>query len=437
MSEPHAKLLPASPDAEQGVICSFLLSAREVGSICAERHLAREAFHSPALASIYAVLVDLWEKNQQIDPVTLVQTLHDRNLLDQVGGSAYVSQLFTFLPTAANVGRYLEVMEEKRILREMIRVGNEMAQRSYAEQEDVPGLLSAAVESVGAISAPRRQVKTVKDLIRAKLDRMESGEPSEDILSTGLEKLDYYSPLRRGSMPLISGAPKSGKSMLAITIATHIAHSAPVLYFSLEDPAEEAVDRVSACMSRVPVVRHNAKSFIGNDLESLSRALMRMSQMDLIIRDDVQDLGSFGAVVRQTKAQHPTLAAVVLDYAQLLRAQTRRQDTREQEVAKISRVCRLLSIELKVAMIVLSQENEDGNARESRSLEQDCTARWQVTRTEDDKVRILAIPFQRNGASQVRFPLTFQGHISRFDNHAGFPEGQEPEEIGRKKKYSR
>ena len=111
------RLLPQSPDAEQGVLCSFLLNPREVGGVCVEKGIVAESFHIPAHAAIYAVLLELWNAAKPIDFITLTQVLRDRNQIDQVGGAAFVTELFTFLPTAANVAYYIEILQEKWTLR--------------------------------------------------------------------------------------------------------------------------------------------------------------------------------------------------------------------------------------------------------------------------------------------------------------------------------
>src|ERR1700761_1824704 len=107
------RLLPQAPDAEQGVLSSFLLAPREIGGLCAGKQHKGEHFHIPSHAQIYSTLLELWDSNKPIDFISLTQVLRDRSQLDQVGGPAFVTQLFTFLPTAANAAYYVEILEEK------------------------------------------------------------------------------------------------------------------------------------------------------------------------------------------------------------------------------------------------------------------------------------------------------------------------------------
>src|SRR5690606_35862480 len=138
----------------------------------------------------------------------------------------------------------------------------------------------------------------------------------------------------------------------------------------------------------------------------------------LSIRDDTYDVSGIQAVSRQEKAKHPDLSCIVIDYAQLIRVKVAKGASREVEVATVSRAIRLLAMELRVAILFLCQLNKEGETRESKSLEQDCTAMWKVNKTENERVREIEIPFQRNGESGVGFRLTYYGELSRFENYA-------------------
>ena len=130
LADPH-RALPQSPEAELGVLSSYLLSPREVGGICAEKRLTAKHFHVPAHATIFAVVEEMWTNNLPIEFITLTQTLRDRQQLDQIGGPAFITNLFTYLPTAANVGYYLDAVIEKQTLREIIRVCTECEVNCY------------------------------------------------------------------------------------------------------------------------------------------------------------------------------------------------------------------------------------------------------------------------------------------------------------------
>jgi replicative DNA helicase len=131
---------PHSVDAEQGVLGSMLLSPRQAIAECVEK-ISEQYFHIPAHQTIYSVLVELWNAGQAIDLITFTQVLRDRHLLESVGGAAFVTNLFTFVPTAANIEYYLEIVRDKYILREIISAATDSVRRAYEEQDEVGSLL--------------------------------------------------------------------------------------------------------------------------------------------------------------------------------------------------------------------------------------------------------------------------------------------------------
>lgn len=423
------RLLPQSADAEQGVLGSLLLSPRDVLIICGERGLTHEHFHIPAHADIFRVCNGFADKHRALDVITLTEELRAQKLLDQCGGPAFITDLFTSLPTAANASFYIEILEDKHRLREMIRAATECTARAYEADADGNDLLATLADTLARIAgaSQRGTTKSLKTLLQEKIARMEDGEPDADRIPTGISKLDQESPLRLGDMPLISGERKAGKSILALSIARNVVlEDVPTLYFSLEDRTAKVIDRLFAAESQIPMANHHAASMKEGDFTKATHAVNRLAAKQLFIRDDVYDLTAIVAVSRQMKAKHPTMALIVVDYAQLVRVRLAKGSNREQEVAAISRALRMLSMELNVAVVVLCQLNKEGETRESKALEQDCTAMWKVVvpdakcegyeKGDENCKRLILIPFQRNGDSGIAFPVSFRGHIARIDN---------------------
>ncbi|HEY4638634.1 MAG TPA: DnaB-like helicase N-terminal domain-containing protein, partial [Candidatus Udaeobacter sp.] len=145
---------PHSVEAEQGVLGSMLISPRETIAECVEK-ISEEYFYVPAHRTIYEVLVDLWNTRQGIDLITFTQVLRDRNLLDSVGGPGFVTNLFTFVPTAANVQYYLEIVRDKYILQQIISAATESVRRAYEEQEDVESLLDEVEQKIFDVGEDR------------------------------------------------------------------------------------------------------------------------------------------------------------------------------------------------------------------------------------------------------------------------------------------
>lgn len=417
--------MPSSHEAERGILSSFLLSPVAVGALCAERKIRTAHFFSPQNAGIFSRVFGMWEGNEPIDFITLTQSLRDGGLLDECGGAAYVTELFTNLPTAANVAHYLEIAEEKRILREIMVTCADHGARVNQSAEEPRALLDALAASITAIAAPStNRTMTLRQALQDKIRRIEEDEPERDAVPTGLTHLDNKSPLRLGDMPLISGERKSGKSILALTIARNVATSSgPVLYFSLEDSMAKVTDRLVAADASIPIIRHSFKAMNEGELQRLQRSVGTLMDVPLIVRDDCYDLSAIVAVARQQKALTPTLKMVVVDYGQLVRAVVAKGANREQEMATVSRAMRLLSMELGVVVVVLVQLNKDGDTRESKAWEQDCTAMWKLVMLGEDDAerngaRILTVPFQRNGESGIGFKVAFLGHVARVENYA-------------------
>lgn len=424
-SHDTSRPLPQSPDAERCVLSAYMIRPRDVGALCAEKAITAGHFFTPANADIFRVLMQMWLENHEIDLMTATQRLRDKSMLDQCGGAAAVTEIFTHLPTAANARYHLEILSEKHTLREMIKVCAEYGARCYDEQDDVPALLDGLSSGVTAVAAPAKaQTMTLRQALADKLHRMQHGEPMHEYVWTGLAGLDKQSPMRLGEMPLISGERKAGKSILALSIARHVAKtSGPVLYFSLEDPISKVTDRLVAAESAVPMARDRIERLIEGDMGRLERSMRDLKSIPLVVRDDCYDLSALVAVSRQQKASTPDLKLIVVDYGQLVRAVVPKGANREQEVALVSRTLRLLSMELSIVMMVLVQLNTDGNTRESKAWEQDCTAMWKLVMLKEDdeernSARVLTVPFQRNGESGIGFKVAFLGHIARVETYA-------------------
>src|SRR6266404_1462564 len=219
---------PHSVDAEQGVLGSMLISPRETIAECVEK-INEEYFYVPAHETIYNVLVDLWNAGQAIDLITFTQVLRDRNLLEGVGGAAFVTSLFTFVPTAANVGYYLEIVRDKYILRQIITASTESVRRAYEEQDEVGNLLDEVEQKIFAVGEDRfkGQMLSMKDQVMEAIESIEKLYERKGAItgvSTGFRDLDKLtSGLHSSEMIVIAARPSMGKTALAMNIAEHAA----------------------------------------------------------------------------------------------------------------------------------------------------------------------------------------------------------------------
>ena len=193
------------------------------------RKINEQYFYVPAHQTIYSVLVDLWNAGQAIDLITFTQVLRDRNLLESVGGAAFVTSLFTFVPTAANLEYYLEIVRDKYILRQIISAATESVRRAYEEQDEVNNLLDEVEQSIFAVGEDRfkGQMLSMKDQVMEAIEAIEKlYERKGGItgISSGFVEFDRMtSGLHPSEMIVIAARPSMGKTALAMNIAEHVA----------------------------------------------------------------------------------------------------------------------------------------------------------------------------------------------------------------------
>ncbi|HEV2803313.1 MAG TPA: replicative DNA helicase [Chthoniobacterales bacterium] len=443
----HNRALPHSIEAEQGVLGSMLISPREIIAECVEK-INENYFYVPAHQTIYTVLVELWNAGQGIDLITFTQVLRDRNLLETVGGASAVTSLFTFVPTAANVTYYLEIVRDKYILRQIIAACTESVRRSFEEQDEVHGLLDEVEQKIFSVGEDRfkGQVLTMKDQVMEAIEAIEQlYERRGGItgIATGFAELDRMTNgLHEGEMIVIAARPSMGKTALAMNIAEHVAinEKLPVAVFSLEMSSQQLVQRLLCSRARVNLQKVRDGFLAERDFPSLTAAASKLAEAQIFI-DDTASLSilELRAKARRLKAQKD-IKLIVVDYLQLLRSTTRRaQDNRQLEISEISSGLKGLAKELKVPVLVLAQLNRQPEARtggkprlsdlrESGSIEQDADLVGLLVRPEiyeeDEDARAekageaeLIIAKQRNGpVGEVA--LTFLKEFTRFEDRA-------------------
>jgi replicative DNA helicase len=451
------RLLPQSPEAEQGVLCAYFLAPNEVGGMCGERLIQPEHFHIPAHGTIFSVLMELWVANKPIEFITVAQTLRDRNQLDQVGGAAFITALLTFLPTAANAAYYLDILQEKHVLREIIRVCTEYAARSYDEQDEVHTLLDEVENKIFEIAKDRFKEKAanMKDMVMAAIGGIQKLYEQRGKIQgcpTGFAAFDKMTDGLHGSeMIVIAARPSMGKTAFAMNIAEHMAinEKLPVAVFSLEMSAQQLVQRLLCSHARVNLGRIRDGFLSDRDFPALTAAASKLAGAKILI-DDTSGLSilELRAKARRMKSQHD-IRAIFIDYLQLLRSTSRRaQDNRQLEIAEISSGLKALAKELNIPIVVLAQLNRNpeqrsgeskgrprlSDLRESGSIEQDADLVGLLVReeyyAENDEQReqsegkaTLIIAKQRNGpVGDV--PLTFLKEFTRFEDRAEEPQGE-------------
>src|SRR5216110_2352959 len=435
---------PHSVEAEQGVLGSMLISPRDTIAECVEK-INEEYFYVPAHQTIYTVLVELWNAGQAIDLITFTQVLRDRNLLESLGGAAFITGLFTFVPTAANVQYYLDIVRDKYILREIIAAATESVRRAYEEQDEVNNLLDEVEQRIFAVGEDRfkGQILSMKDQVMEAIDAIEKlYERKGGItgISTGFVEFDRMtSGLHPSEMIVIAARPSMGKTALAMNIAEHVSinEKLPVGVFSLEMSSQQLVQRLLCSRARVNLQKVR-DGFLGErDFPSLTAAASKLAEAKIFIDDSASlSILELRAKARRLKAQQD-VRLIIVDYLQLLRSTSRRaQDNRQLE---ISEGLKGLAKELKIPIVVVAQLNRQpeqrtggkprlSDLRESGSIEQDADLVGLLVRPEiyeeDEEARAekageaeFIIAKQRNGPVG-EIPLTFLKEFTRFETRA-------------------
>ena len=444
------RLPPHSTEAEQGVLGCILWSPNDSMADCIGKFKGdTEVFYDLRHQSIYNALQEMYDKREAIDLITLQQQLKDRQMLDQVGGIAYLSSLQDAVPSAANLSYYLEIVQEKCALRRMIRTCSDIVAQAYENEGEVDTLMDEAERDILRISESRVQTSTltIKDLVKKAITTIEDFHQRQGMLTglaTGFADFDKMtSGLHPGEMVVIAARPSMGKTSLAMNIAEQVVidQRLPVGVFSLEMTAESLVLRMLCSRSRVNL-RNVREGFLAErDFPKLTGAAGKMAASPLFI-DDTASLSilQLRAKARRMHQQHG-IKLLVIDYLQLLHSTARRaQENRQQEIADISNGIKALAKELHIPIIVLAQLNRElekdknrkprlSDLRESGSIEQDADLVCLLYKPsveedeggaggdQDSRPVNLLIAKQRNGPTGD-INLTFLNSITRFESAA-------------------
>jgi len=400
----------------------------------------------------------MFDSRIPIDLITLQQRLKDKQLLEQVGGIAYLSQLQDAVPSAANLSYYLEIVREKFLLRKMIQTCTSVVGRVYDFEGEVDALLDEVERDVLRISESRAQggVMTTKELVNKAIGTIENFFSRKGMLTglaTGYTDLDRMTDgLHGGEMIVIAARPSMGKTSLAMNIVEHavLESKLPVGVFSLEMSSEALILRMMCSIARVNL-RSIREGFMSeSDFPKLTSAAGKLANARLFI-DDTPALSILQLRARARRmAQQHDIKLFVIDYLQLLHSTARRaQENRQQEISDISSGIKALAKELKVPVLVLSQLNRElerdksrkprlSDLRESGAIEQDADLvglLYKPSAGDDDDINAeeadgvpvnLLIAKQRNGPTGD-VNLTFLKSYTRFESAAKVSDEDVPE----------
>jgi replicative DNA helicase len=441
LSDPH-RLPPQNLEAEQCVLGSILLQQGALVKIL--ELLAPEDFYREAHKNIFTAMVDLFEKNEPQDIITVTNVLKNKNKIDDVGGPAYLANLTDIVPVAANIIYYAQIIRSKAILRRLIQTSTEIAARCYEEQGDIDSLVDDAEQTIFEISRTKsnQDFQALSKIIPETFKRVEKLAEKKELITgvpTGYDDLDRITcGMQSSDIIILAGRPSMGKTALAMNIVQNAAifHKIPVAVFSLEMSKEQLGMRMLCSVSRVDSQDLRTGFIKDTDWPKLARATGILSEAPIYIDDSPAiSVLEMRAKSRRLKAEH-NIGLVVVDYLQLMRGRSS-AERREQEISEISRSLKAMAKELDLPVIALSQLNRSlesrpnkrpqlSDLRESGAIEQDADVicflyRDEIyNKSEDNPKRGIAeviIGKQRNGPTGT-IELTFIDKFTTFENYS-------------------
>ena len=434
------RMPPASIEAEQAVLGAMLLKPDAVTTAAEE--LSADDFYRETHRLIFEAMMELKERTEPVDLVTLTEQLKKADKLAKIGGIPALSLIANSVPTAANVHYHARIVHEKAQLRSLINAATEIAGAAYENADEVEDIMDSAEKRILQVASGKRSKDFVplQDILLDTLEQIDlryNNKGSITGLPTGFTELDHLTAgLQKSDLILVAARPSMGKTAFTLNIAAHVVLRAkePVAFFSLEMSKEQLVQRLLCSEGRIDSQRLRVGELEEKEWGDLIDTANRLSAAPLYIDDTpsitVMELRS---KARRLKAEHG-LSLIVIDYLQLMQGRASKSgDNRQQEISEISRSLKALARELNVPVIALSQLSRSvesrqikrpmlSDLRESGSLEQDADIVMFLYRedyydpeTENKNITEVIIAKHRNGPVDT-VDLTFLKQFTKFGN---------------------
>lgn len=382
------KIPPHDEEAEEAVIGSMLTDKDAV--VSAIEVLKSDDFYREDNKTIFSAIMSVYSKGEPIDIITIKDELTSMGKLEAVGGLEYLASLPDKVPTTANVEKYIKIVEEKSLLRSMIKTGNEIINLGYSQNEEVESIMDNAQKKIFDIMQRKAQkgYSSIKDILVdsfSELQELYNNKKHITGVATGFADLDNRTAgLHKSELVLIAARPAMGKTAFALNIATNAAvqTNVPVIVFSLEMSKEQCANRILCAQAMVDSSKVGRGEISDEEWSKLAIASGELSESAGIYIDDTPGItvAEIRAKCRKLKMEK-NIGLIVIDYLQLIQG-SGRATSREQEIAEISRSLKILAKEIDVPVVALSQLSRAPEARtdhrpmlqdlrESGSIEQD------------------------------------------------------------------
>src|SRR5699024_9027255 len=431
------RIPPHNIEAEQAVIGAIFLEPEAFST--ASELLVPEDFYRAAHQRIFETMMRLSDRGEAIDVITVTSDLNDRKQLEEAGGASYLTEVAGSVPTAANIEYYSEIVEEKSLLRRLIRAATDIVTTTYAREDEVEDVLNEAEKAILEVSGQKNSgdFKPIKDVLLDVYDQIEQlHQNNDDVtgIATGYRDLDRItSGFQRNDLIIIAARPSVGKTAFALNIAQNVAVNTDenVAIFSLEMGAEQLVQRMLCAEGNIDSLRLRNGRLEADDWGKLTVAMGSLSNAGIYI-DDAPGIrvSESRSKCRRLKQEHG-LGMIFIDYLQLIQGNVRSNENRQQEVSEISRSLKALARELNVPLIALSQlsrgveQRQDkrpmmSDLRESGSIEQDADIvgflyrdDYYDSESEQQNIIEIIISKQRNGPTGT-VELAFVKEYNKF-----------------------
>lgn len=455
------KVPPNNLEAEKSVLGGILLDSDSWDNV---ESLVRESdFYTPSHRKIFAAIKDLRKKNQPADLITISNQLSESGTLGTVGGTSYLTELLEQTPSTANIESYSKIIHEKSILRKLIQLNNELTQQAYSQDfENLNVFLDTCEAKIFALTDEQNTKDLVSsgDIVQGTIDNLEklfANNGDLTGLSSGFFDIDKLTAgFQKGELTIIAARPSMGKTALSLNIALHAAlrEKKKVAYFSVEMGSNTLMSRLIANQARVGLSQIRTGQIKDKDWPNIITAAAVISDMPLFI-DDSSPVSPFEirSKSRKLKAKEG-LDMIIVDYLQLM-GMNQKTESREREVAEISKMLKSIAKELQVPVIALAQLNRGvegrsdrrpvlSDLRESGSIEQDADVIMMLYREEyydrdNAEVKGLAeiiIAKQRNGPTGV-VKLRWQPEFGAFANNMESQQSPSPNMPPESQPYSK
>ncbi len=433
------RTLPQSIEAEQSVIGSMIIDKSAIAKVL--ESLEEEDFYRDGHKVIFRAILDMFRKDMAVDLVTLLESLKSTEMLERAGGVTYITEISASVPTTANLSSYIKIVEEKSVLRKLIKASTSIIESSYNNQGEVENVLDGAEKRIFDIAEKKtsKDFEPLSDVLERgflEIERLFNNRGEITGVGSGFADLDSKtSGFQKGDMILIAARPSMGKTTFALNIAEHAAlrEDKSVVIFSLEMSKEQLAYKLLCSEANVDMLRLRTGELDDKDWENIAKATGPLAKAKVYIDDTAGvSVMEMRSKCRRLKMEYG-IDLIVIDYLQLMSGSTGSSDNRQQEVSEISRSIKALAKEMECPVIALSQlsrapeQRADhrpmlSDLRESGSIEQDADLVMFLYRdeyynkeTEDKNIGECIIAKQRNGPVGTA-KLAWLGQFSKFGN---------------------